>query len=447
MATVVSTGQFTITDHNDAAPITSFIDASKRFSQVITNNDGSNSYNPDWSVSPYQVLTVHVYVGSADVASQLTNRKWSYDSLEGTSQGSGTSLTINSNVLTEASPVRTYYFQGDYTDPITGITTHVVCSQTFTAVKKGDSAIYVMITGKTAIQKSATATAATCEIQAGLYRNAGERDTTNVSYKWYKIVGGTAQALVSGHPDVTSNNIRFKNDAGTVQSAPTDFSASCTTIEINEKAVQDIQLFKAEVKDTNTNTVYGSTFIVYDVSDPYDVKISSSAGDKFQNGIGTTNLTPEVRNGASLIDVTGWTFVWTMYNKDGDRQGFVNTTVTPAARTISGNTTSAFTVSSGISAAASAGQLVKVCKSDGSQLRFYEISAAASSGATTISIRTSGLTNVWASTVAPVANEYNGGKLFVCDASKNTNGDAAITITGDDVDVKGTIFCEASKPI
>lgn len=444
MATLVSTGQFTITDHNDAVSITSFINASRGVSQVFANNDGTSVFVPDWTSGGNQVLTAYVYAGAGNIAANLSNRKWSADTPEGSSLGSGVTYTITTNLLTEVAPTKTYYFQGDYTDPVTGLSSHVIAAVTITLTKKGDAAVFARIDGMTVINKSATATQASCQVQGGLYRNAGTRDTTAVSYKWYKIVAGSPVALVSGQADVTAGNIVFKNDSGTVQSAPADFSTTCTQIEIKENAVNDLQLFKLEIKDTNTNTIYGETFAVYDVSDPYDVQIASTGGDKFQNGQGTTNLTPVVKNGASTIDVTGWSFVWTLYDKDGVRSGFVDTDKTPSAKTVSANTTTTITISVALAVAPVAGSLIKVINAAGTIIRVYEVASATT---TVITIRTTGLTNTWASTVAPTASEFLNGQLFCVLPTRNTSGATAITLTGNDVDVKGTVYCEASKPI
>jgi len=447
MATLVSTGQFTIVDHNDAVSITSFIDPSRGVSQVLAVNDGSNTFTPNWTSGGNQVLTAHVYAGAGNIAANLSNRKWSADTPGGSSLGSGTTYTISTNLLTEASPVKTYYFQGDYIDPVTGLVSHIIAACTLTLTKKGDAAVFVLIEGTTVINKSPTTSQASCQVKAGLYRNSGDRDITAVSYKWYKIVGGSLIPLVSGHADLTAGNIAFKNDAGATQSAPTDFNANCSQMEIMENAVNDIQLFKVEVKDTGItpNITYGQTFVVYDVSDPYDVVISSSAGDKFQNGQGTTNLSPVVKNGAQILDITGWSFLWTLYDKDGARSGIIDTSKTPSARTISANTTTAFTISPALAAAPAAGSLVKIINSAGTVIRVYEVGA--SSTTTSINIRVTGLTNTWASTTVPVASEFASGKLFCVDGTKSTNGPTAISITGDDIDVKGTVFCEASKPI
>jgi len=449
MATLVSTGQFTITDHNDAVSITSFINSSRGVSQVHNTNEGETAYIPDWTSGGNQVLTAYVYVGSTDIASILTGRKWSADTPGGTSIGSAISYTISTNLLTEAVPTKTYYFQGDYTDPVTGLVSHIMNSITLTMTRKGESAVFAQIEGTTVINKSPTATPSSCQIRAGIYRS-GARDISGVSYKWYKIIAGVATALITGQADVAAGNIIFKNDAGTAQSSPTDFSASCTTIEIREGAIADIGLFKAEVKDTvaSPNVVYGVTFIVFDVSDPYDVQLNSSAGDKFQNGVGTTIITPVVTLGASVLTLTGWTFVWTIYDKDGVRSGFNDTDKTPSAKTITANTTTAFTISVALAVAPTVGQLIKVVNGAGNVIRVYEVGSGSTT--TNIVIRVTGLTNTWASTVAPTASEFSApinGTLYCVLPTRSTTAATGITVTGIDIDVKGTIFCEASKPI
>jgi len=448
MPTVVSTGQFTLTDHNDAKPLVAFIGTSRGVSQVFTNNDGTNQFVPDWTSGGNQVLTAYIYAGSStNIAANLVNRKWAITP-GGTSLGSGTTYTISTNELTEASPTKTYYFEGDYSDPITSLSTHVLASVTFTLTKKGDAAVFVQIEGNNIIQKSLTATPGECEVEAKLYRNSGVDDTSAVQYKWYKIIAGTAYALISGYSQGgdTITNYIFKNGAGITQTTPTDFNANVKKLVIKEQAVNDIGIYKCEVKDTNTAIVYTNTFVVFDISDPIDVVIKSSAGDKFQNGVGTTNISPEIWNGAiKQSDLTGWSFVWTLYNKDGDRTSFIDTTKTPSARTISSNTTSSFTISVALSSAPIAGDLIKVISSDGLTIRVYEVGS--SSTTTVINIRVTGLTNAWASSVAPTSNQFQSGSLFCGLASRTTTGANAITLTGDDVDVKGTVFCEASKPI
>jgi len=447
MPTVVSTGQLTLVDHNDAKPLVAFVGSSRGVSQVYTNNDGSSVYVPDWTTGGNQVLTAYVYAGgTANIAGDLVNKKWATFP-GGTSLGSAPTYTITTNELTEAAPTKTYYFEGDYSDPVTGLSTHVIASISLMLTTRGAAAVFVQIEGSPIIQKSTGPTPGFCEVEAKLYRNSGVDDTSSVHYKWWKIVSGTAHALVEGfsnNGDVIANYV-FKNSAGDVQPSPPDFDVSCKRLTIKEVSVNDISLYRVDVKDLNTSTIYTNTFVVYDISDPIDVAIMSSAGDKFQNGIGTTNLTPEVWDGASKVtNLTGWSFLWTLYDKDGNRAAFIDTAKTAIAKSVSANTTTSFTVAA-LASAPVAGDLIKVIAGDGLTIRVYEVGAASTT--TVINIRTTGMTNTWASAVAPTANQFASGSLYCGLASRSSSAAAAITVTGEEIDTKGTVFCEASKPL
>lgn len=154
MATLVSTGQITIVDNNDAKPITAFIVGSGAATQqIFTKDESSQSYNPDWTATNL-TLTAKVYVGSVtDIAANLSNKKWS-TTLGGTSLGSGNTYVINTNVLTTAIPTLTYYFEGDYTDPATSLTTHVIAQITITQVQTGTNAVFIRVDGKTVIEQA-----------------------------------------------------------------------------------------------------------------------------------------------------------------------------------------------------------------------------------------------------------------------------------------------------
>lgn len=143
---LVSTGQITIVDNNDARPISAVITGSGAFQQVHTKDESSVTYTPNWTSTPL-TLTARVYVGGTgsaqEVAAQLSNRKWS-TTFDGTSIGSGTTLTVNTN-LTTATPSVTYYFQGDYTDPVTKLVSRVVANVTLNLVSTGTNAVYIVL--------------------------------------------------------------------------------------------------------------------------------------------------------------------------------------------------------------------------------------------------------------------------------------------------------------
>ena len=49
------------------------------------------------------------------------------------------------NLTAGAAPV-TYYFEGDYADPVTQLTSHIVCQITLSQIKTGTNAVYVLVT-------------------------------------------------------------------------------------------------------------------------------------------------------------------------------------------------------------------------------------------------------------------------------------------------------------
>jgi hypothetical protein len=94
------------------------------------------------------------------------------------------------------------------------------------------------------------------------------------------------------------------------------------------------------------------------------------------------------------------------------------------------------------------GQLIKCVLPSGVE-RIYEV---ASGTGNTVTIRTPTTHSSWlllADHPAPsVASEFVGGKLFACVAGQSvqTSAGAALLVTGDDIDVKGTIYCSANRP-
>jgi len=208
-------------------------------------------------------------------------------------------------------------------------------------------------------------------------------------------------------------------------------------------------VFRVVARDADTKT-YQAYFTIYDISDPYEVRILSSAGEKFQNGVGSTQLTPDVFYGATRVtDLSGWTFSWSLRDRNGNRAAFVDTTKTALAggRLISGNTATAFTYG-GTAISFAATDLIKAFKPDGTA-RFFEVASATGN---TVTIKTSGFTHAgidFTSYPQPTASEFVNGRLFACTTNGGrltTTAAASITVTGDDIDVKGSITVEADRP-
>lgn len=484
MPTLVSTGQITIVDQNDARPITAYITANPGPQQVYSKDEDAVEYRPDWTTANANVglvLTAKVYVGgvssAVDVTGSLTNRRWSLDlstAITGTgalissnaalsgvfNQGagltftalhdnSGSTLTLKSNILSTVSQA-VIYFEGDYTDPSSGLVSRVVAQITLGRVATGSNAVYVLTTGNTSIENSATGTKNVAVVKAELIRAAGV-DTTGVTYQWYQDngVNQVTSADLAGFglktTAVDTSPAGSLSDIGTNLPAASAWS-QYNTLVIHENAISDMEVFRVKAKDA-AGIEYQAFFTIYDVSDPYDLRILSSAGDKLQNGVGSTTLTPQVWNGDKQVtDLTGWTFTWYFYQRDGKRGAFIDTSRTAAAagRGITANTagsSSVITYDGTAITGWTAGMIVKCVLPSGVE-RFYEVASATGN---TVTIQTPS-TNTWLDYTAPSLSELVGGKFFAALATQTTNGAAGLTVTGYEVDVKARILCEANRP-
>ena len=512
MTTIVSTGQITIVDNNDARPLTAFISATPSAQQVYTKDESAVSFTPDWTTENSNLgieFRARVYAGksnsSEDVTRQLTNKRWSYDLSTAITAGAanttywnessttgvgsvalvdndtdGVRLRIRANLKPAATTTapRTIYFEGDYTDPVTGLVSRVVASIVVSQVKTGTNAVYINLRAPdgTVLEPGLpTNPKNSVRIFADLIRANGV-DDTGVTYKWFESPHAAANQIDGNLSGVTTKYGLLDTTAaganravvvgqlatgsGTTAAAITASNVPDGTygdykgLAVYHTAVTDIGVYKVEARDSD-GTVYQTFFTITDVSDPYEVRLISLGGDKLQNGVGSTDVYPTVYYGeAKVTDLTSWTFDWQFYMQDATgaltRGAFVDPTKTAASggRTITGNLTTKFTYS-GTAIAFAAGDIIKAVS--GSKAELFEVASVIGNEVT---VRTP-TTNTWipaANFTGLGADEFINGKLFAMSASKTTNGananDAAakIVITGDDIDAKGTIICTANKP-
>ena len=468
MNTLVSTGQITIVDNNDARPITAFITASQGTQQIFTKDESFVSSTPNWAATP-NVLTARVFVGGTtsaiDVTNQVTNRKWSNDL--NTSIGTGTTLTVNTNMDPAVAPQRVFYFEADYTDPVTGLVSRIIAQITLSVVRTGTNAVYLLPRGSNAILQADGSTKNVAVVAIDVIRAAGV-DTTGITYRFYEQNGsvqitsamntryGLRTTSPSAAPAGTASDIGVNLPGAGAWSAH-------NTLVIHESAVADMAVLRAEARDAD-GTIYQCYFTVYDVSDPYDLKLISTAGDKLQNGVGATNVYPMVWNGASQLtagDTAAWNFRWYFFDgaAPGNRAGFINTTRTgvPGGRNITANTAGpgAVLTYSGAAITFAAGDMVKIVLANGTA-KYYEVASGTTTSNLTLRTATVStfLNTPWPA-ASITANEFVGGKLYVCTGNgatagtQTTTGSGAanfITVTGDEIDGKGTILCEATRP-
>ena len=497
MSTLVSTGQITIVDNNDAKPITGYITSgSQPLQQVYSQNNGIGTYTPSRATTSL-VLTAQVYVGTAtNIASNLLNAKWC-TSPGGTALTSVSGLTVTSTTLTisddsqvtMANPSKTIYFEADYKDSVTGFLSHIVLQTTLSLVQTGTNATYPQFKGSMFIEQSTGSVKKQVEIVADLIRTSGI-DTTNLYYRWYTLVSGTWTALdqtFSGYATKfgyrTASNTASDDLSTTVDrtsmlgvNVPAVMSSNTTIdghkgIVIDESLISAIGLFKCSITDTLESLTYDGYFTVIDKSDPYQVTLISTSGEKLQNGVGNTNIYPVVYYGSSKVtNLTGWSFTWYYWavdmnsistNPTSYRAAFIDTTRTAVAagRTISANTagTSSTITYSGSPISFVNNDIIKVVLTSGIT-RYYEVSGGTNNGtdASTVTIRATATNSTWLNNgvmnTTPTLSELVNGYLFVGLGTRVTSGGnnsdtaAQINVTGYEIDVKGTILCEANRP-
>jgi hypothetical protein len=488
MAQLVSTGQITIVDTNDARTITAVLVANGATQQIYTKDESTVTYVPSWFTTNL-VITPQIAIGgmtSAQTWAALSNKTFALTAGGAalTTASTSASFVNNSDVVVNTPFVVTHaaagsstpstiaiaanlkdsvaaftlFFDADFVDPTTLLVTHITCQITLTTVKTGTNAVFITLRGQTSIEEATGSVKNNIAIAADLVRSSGI-DTTNLTYKWYED-GGGVQITTSLASYATKYGLKTSS-AGTVPTATgTDLGVNIpgvgtgnafNTLVINETAVADIEIYKVEITDGDSKT-YVAYFTIYDLSDPYEVRVLSSTGDKLQNGQGSTVLTPEVFYGATKVSsLTDWSFTWFFYDRNGKRGAFVDTAKisTAGGANISANTTgnSATFTYGGTSYAFTAGMIIKAVKPNGEAF-FYEV---ASSTTNSVTIRAPSI-NTWLTFVdypAPSSTtDFVNGKLFGCTTggTRTTINNNSITLTGDEVDSKARILVEAYRP-
>jgi hypothetical protein len=486
---LVSTGQLTIVDNNDARSITAEIAANPGTQQIYTKDESLVVFTPNWTTINSNAgleLRARVFAAAAgapeDITGQLSNRAWSYveggaaivtgaapttdfetgGTLTVTHSATESKLVVKANLKVD-NPPETIWFRGDYTDPVTGLVSRIIKSITLTQVRTGTNAVYININSPDGNILEPNAGKNTIRVNADLIRAAGV--DTSVTYRWFQSpfnaadqIDGNLSGVQANYgllttAQVTSNVAgtlgQFNGAAITTTNVPDAGWTDAKGLIINHTAVTDIANFKVEIRDSD-GKIYQSFFAVSDVSDPYEVRLISTAGDKLQNGVGSTDVYPQVYYGAKKVNaVAGWFFDFTFWDRDGQRAAFVDTTRTALAggRLISANTATTFTYS-GTAITFAAGDIIKAVNAGVAE--YFEVASATGS---TVTVRAP-TSNPWLKNNVPnlTANKFLSGSMFVCRHTIRTNGtngpdtDSKIVVTGDDIDAKGVIQCEAIQP-
>lgn len=317
-----ATGQITIIDYNDALTLSGFINSNNVKTQMYNPDNGS--YTPDWSKTPL-ILTPSLYkIGTtADIItnSAVKSVKW-YEVTDGkeveitatsTRNLSGTKnhiLTISANEMAGI-PGKDYICKITYHDDTTQLDLIHQMSISFSRVVNGSGivdAIAMCPEGNYFKNKEVASIKANCDLWRG-----SVVDATNVSYQWYKQDSSVTTDEGAG--------IGWKKLTNTA-----DKYAGVTTRELTvyPGGITNIGVFKCGIKDTDsTSTSYNSTFwdtvTIIDNTDPVVVSITSTGGDVFKNGVGSTTLTAKLFQAGTEIDEKGteYSYKWNKYLADG----------------------------------------------------------------------------------------------------------------------------------
>ena len=318
-------GQFTIVDYNDALTLTGYIGSNLAKTQMY--NPDNDTYSPNWA-STNVVLTPSLYVIGTTTdqitSAAVTSVKWYVGSSSTaiTSSGnyalSGTKshiLTIKGNVMAGL-PGIDYRCVVTYKDSSTGLSITHPLTISFSRVVNGSGITDLLVTTPTGnVFKNNEV--ATLTAKAELWRGSIV-DITNVAYKWAIMDSSVTSSSSSGYDAAFGTGWRKLSDTTGMYTGTTT-----STITIYAAAVDSYAVFRCVATDSDSSSnTYNSKFTdvatFIDNSDPIQVVITSTGGDVFKNGQGSTVLTAVVYQAGTEIDSEGkGTYTWTKYNKDG----------------------------------------------------------------------------------------------------------------------------------
>lgn len=318
-------GQFTIIDYNDALTLTGYIGSNLAKTQMF--NPDNNTYTPSWA-STNLVLTPSLYVigTTADkiTSTEVTSVKWYVGSSTTALTTSGSYalsgakshiLTVKGNVMAGL-PGIDYRCVITYKDPSTGLSLTHPLTISFSRVVNGGGIVDLLVTTPNGnVFKNTEVTSLTAK--AELWRGS-TIDSTKVSYIWGMMDASVTATGSAGYDASLGLGWRKLTDtAGKYTGCATG------TLTVFAAAVDSYAVFKCVAKDTDSaSNTYNKTFTdvatFIDNSDPIQVIVTSTGGDVFKNGQGSTTLTAVCYQAGAEIDSAGQgTYTWTKYDKDG----------------------------------------------------------------------------------------------------------------------------------
>lgn len=284
-------GQFTIIDYNDALTLTGYIGSNLAKTQMYNPDNGS--YTPDWKTKNL-VLTPSLYVigTTADqiTTANVTSVKWYVGD-------SNTAITAGTNYALSGAKSHILTVKANVMAELPGIVDLLVTTPNGNVFKNEEVA---SLTAKAELWRGSTV------------------DTTKVSYKWAVMDASVTATSSTGYDADFGIGWRKLSDTadkytGTVTNTLTVYAAAVDSYAVFKCCAQDTDSASASY---NTKFFDVATFI--DNSDPLQIIVTSTGGDVFKNGQGTTVLTAVCYQAGSEVDAAGnGSYTWTKYNKDG----------------------------------------------------------------------------------------------------------------------------------
>ena len=278
-------GQFTIVDLNDAVTLTGFINSNLAKTQMY--NPDNDTYTPDWATTNL-VLTPSIYVAGTSTdkitSTEVISVKW----YEGSSTTAITSagnyalsgakshiLTVKGNVMAGL-PGKDFRVEIQYKDPATGLTTMYKTSISFSRVVNGSGITDLLVmtpngnifkNGQT--DSSDRYSAAVARIRLWI------PPTSRISgTRWTPLSTPIRAAASAGE--------KLANASAAVQwRHHVDADDLCRAGRFSSA------VFKCVAKDTDSasatyNQTFSDTASFVDLSDPIQVIIESTGGDRLQ---------------------------------------------------------------------------------------------------------------------------------------------------------------------
>ncbi|MDY6206824.1 MAG: hypothetical protein SPI30_08805 [Prevotella sp.] len=306
---ITARGQITIVDLNDAAHLTTYLEASKGDAQMY--NPDTRVYTPNYGATP-NVITPKIFLsGVGDVTARCKLFKYTVDGTAYTTANTTGNLTVSAdgklsvkqNIAATVSFMN-ILFECTYVDPDTSVETIIQAQKTITRNESAGAILQALIEMPSGYIFDQSHTAAlTAKVKA--FRG-GTEDTSAISYKWEKLVGTTWQQV-----------------------------SAAQVLTVQPSDVVNFQTYRATV--TSTDTAQPGSAMAYvtfeDKTDPYELEILSTKGLILKKGEADTVLQVSVwQAGAKIEDHATaassqkFIYTWTKYDKNGVPSNFSGTT-------------------------------------------------------------------------------------------------------------------------